>query len=65
MSPRLASRQNAGFTLVKTLVVLAIIGLVGGVMALGLTGRLPGIGMDAAVDAAIAERCANGRPKPC
>ncbi|MFV3129875.1 prepilin-type N-terminal cleavage/methylation domain-containing protein [Niveispirillum sp. KHB5.9] len=46
---------QAGFTLVETLVVLAIVGLLGGVMALGLGGRLPGTGMDAAVDAAVAE----------
>lgn len=46
---------DAGFTLVETLVVLAIIGMVSGVMALGLAGRLPGTGLDAAVDAAVDE----------
>lgn len=49
------SGAAAGFTLVESLVVLAIIGLLGGIMALGVAGRLPGTGLDAAADAAIAE----------
>lgn len=43
--------RAAGFTLVEMLVVLAIIGLSGSVLALGFQQRLPGLRLDAAVSA--------------
>ncbi|MBB6253383.1 prepilin-type N-terminal cleavage/methylation domain-containing protein [Nitrospirillum iridis] len=43
--------RSAGFTLVEMLVVLMIIGLAGGVLALGVQNRLPGLRLDAAVSA--------------
>ncbi|WP_044559733.1 prepilin-type N-terminal cleavage/methylation domain-containing protein [Azospirillum sp. B4] len=43
--------RNAGFTLVEILVVLAIIGMTGSVLALGLQRRLPGLRLEAAVSA--------------
>lgn len=43
--------RSVGFTLVEMLVVLMIVGLAGGILALGVQNRLPGLRLDAAVSA--------------
>lgn len=43
--------RSAGFTFVEMLVVLMIVGLAGGILALGVQNRLPGLRLDAALAA--------------
>jgi len=47
--------RNGGFTLIEMLAALVVIGLVGGALTIGIQNRLPGLRLDAATAAALAE----------
>lgn len=46
---------SSGFTLIEMLIALAIMGLLGGALTLGVQNRLPGLRLDAATAAALQE----------